>query len=416
MKLKKIIIRGYFFLWISVIQGNPSFAEFVHNRFYYIRRLEQSVPRIIKNEKKIIDFLNSFDNFPYENSDIPFKHPLIHQAFLSIFETKTLQAYSHLWNQFNSYHLIEDILFLDEFIKGTAYFAIFFLKKNEFVSDDFKILYTHDIAQLDREQCLLLIRMACDTTVTHTELFFRPFSSITEIERQIHPLVEIDIIAERFYHIHRLEQAIQFLYKSVQKKDFLIMKDMLISFGESHSNHQIIMLYIKKIENEGSIQPFFDLWELIKRYEYIQDEQLIKDFSSLLFTFYADLFIYYAEYARRASKPEFQSTVQQIIELYQQVEKLPIDQILDAIDILTQELPPLIELCTAKSTGSWREWVKKYWWVPPVIIVTVVYKILKKIAFPKFSQTHFNHSGNSLNFEFYNNKPAVLPHVGLEFS
>jgi hypothetical protein len=66
------------------------------------------------------------------------------------------------------------------------------------------------------------------------------------------------------------------------------------------------------------------------------------------------------------------------------ISQLPIAEVLNAIDMLVNELPPFIEKYELNSQITWKNWLKKYWWVPPVFGIWFGLKILLKLQRPYY--------------------------------
>src|SRR5690606_2731541 len=90
------------------------------------------------------------------------------------------------------------------------------------------------------------------------------------------------------------------------------------------------------------------------------------------------------------------STLDAIISIGQKIDRLPLSEILHTIDMLTDELPASLEKYEFNSTMSWKIWLKKYWWIPPVITFWFGLKILIK----------FQHKPHYLTYGYY---PQPIP-------
>ena len=77
------------------------------------------------------------------------------------------------------------------------------------------------------------------------------------------------------------------------------------------------------------------------------------------------------------------STLELITHLYENLESLPLEKILDAIDLLAEELPQLLEHYNEFSELHWKERLKKYWWVPPAFIVIIKFIITFRHQFTR---------------------------------
>ena len=66
------------------------------------------------------------------------------------------------------------------------------------------------------------------------------------------------------------------------------------------------------------------------------------------------------------------------------ISQLPIAEVINARTPGRRELPPFIEKYELNSQITWKNWLKKYWWVPPVFGVWFGLKILLKLQRPYY--------------------------------
>ena len=78
------------------------------------------------------------------------------------------------------------------------------------------------------------------------------------------------------------------------------------------------------------------------------------------------------------------TTFETILEISERINQLPIAEVLSAIDMLVTELPPFLEKYELHSTLTWKNWLKKYWWVPPVFGAWFGLKILLHLQRQQF--------------------------------
>ena len=133
--------------------------------------------------------------------------------------------------------------------------------------------------------------------------------------------------------------------------------------------------------NTNSLTPLFGLFQEFGRFRLIQDEKFNKEFLLLVFGVYKNLLIHNAQHKKLSIK---KSTLAMIAYLYENLDKLPLEQILDTIDLLSEELPHLLEEYDIKSDMDWKEWLKEHWWVPPLVLTTIGIKVflIFKYAMP----------------------------------
>jgi len=73
-----------------------------------------------------------------------------------------------------------------------------------------------------------------------------------------------------------------------------------------------------------------------------------------------------------------------LLEISEKINQLPIAEILNTIDMLAKELPPFLEKYEFHSKITWKAWLKKYWWVPPIFIGWFGLKVLLNLQRPYF--------------------------------
>ncbi len=202
--------------------------------------------------------------------------------------------------------------------------------------------------------------------------------------------VSLDDVAMRFYLLRRLAKSMTLLHKLDKKNIFLsscgdIKGDMIYDITDRFAfTQKNVVLCIKEIRRTKNIQPLLKLWNDIKHYRFIKSIGLIKEFSILTFVIYKNLMTHYLpEHMSLREK----SVTQSLIQVYEKLDSLPLEEILNAIDLVTEELPFLWEQYQLNSDMTWKEWLKKYWWVPPLVAVTLGIRIF--LIF-KGRQTHFN--------------------------
>ncbi|MCG6534614.1 MAG: hypothetical protein L7F78_07995, partial [Syntrophales bacterium LBB04] len=128
-------------------------------------------------------------------------------------------------------------------------------------------------------------------------------------------------------------------------------------------HHPRIVSCIRVIEQSESFEPLIELWDDILQYKFVQDDLFMHEFAQLVLVTYTDLLTFYNEQQPASHK----DAISAALGLYQLIDKLPLNEILDVIDIITHDLPPLLEKYEFDSDLSWNMWLRKYWWAPPLL-------------------------------------------------
>lgn len=142
-----------------------------------------------------------------------------------------------------------------------------------------------------------------------------------------------------------------------------------------------IIKCIEEIESTTSLKPILQLSQNINDYAFVQDHQFMRELFLLLFTIQKQILL-----QKCAEKPDIlkKNTLATILEISEKINQLPIAEILNAIDMLVTELPPFLEKYEFHSQMSWKDWLKKYWWVPPIFGSWFTLKILLSLQRPHY--------------------------------
>lgn len=225
------------------------------------------------------------------------------------------------------------------------------------------------------------------------------YASTTENSTKLTDIISYAIsptcLLNNYYFVTRLKDAIALLHK--------IPKDIIqeLPFEQlTRSDNITINQSITNIKNTKKLHAFFLCWHNVTNYQVIIDEKFFTEFATLT----CKLLCLVTKTTIDKTKT---STLETIINISQKIDKLPLSEILHTIDMLTDELPAFLEKYEFNSTISWKAWLKKYWWIPPVTTFWFGLKILIK----------FQHKPNYLTYGYYQqpiptpiitNDPALL--------
>ena len=89
--------------------------------------------------------------------------------------------------------------------------------------------------------------------------------------------------------------------------------------------------------------------------------------------------------------------------IYEAIDLLPIEEILNALDEVAEELYPLLELYEFDPYATWQEWLQKYIWLIPIFAGKLIYTIFSKLDFiqSNASNDETENNQNGENEEFY---------------
>jgi hypothetical protein len=163
---------------------------------------------------------------------------------------------------------------------------------------------------------------------------------------------------------------------------------------------------IKKIVATESLQPLIQLLHKVKHHRLIHNNKFFHEVLILIFTIYKQILFNECEKKQQSIK---KSTLETIMLVNNIINQLPIAEILSTIDMLVTELPPFFEKYELHSHMSWKNWFKKYWWVPPVFGIWFGLKILYKLQRPYFLYTPYFSSPLAPRPQIPLDQPIIIP-------
>lgn len=119
-----------------------------------------------------------------------------------------------------------------------------------------------------------------------------------------------------------------------------------------------------------SLNPLIGCWYAIINGSINTDQLFFREFSVIICTLLM--------YIKKHIDQRIDQKAHTIMSITQKIDRLPIMEILNTIDMLTHELPDFLERYEFNSTITWKKWLKKYWWIPPVVIFWFGLKVLVK--------------------------------------
>lgn len=155
---------------------------------------------------------------------------------------------------------------------------------------------------------------------------------------------------------------------------------------------------IRKMHLAKSLKPLLLLSEEIKNHYHDQEDQLIHEFFLLVFTVHKHILLHECKDNPRALK---HISIETILEISNKINQLPIAELLNAIDMLVTELPPFLEKYEFNSQITWKNWLKKYWWVPPVFGIWFGLRVLLSL------QRHQFYYSSYQSYSPYAPKPQI---------
>lgn len=345
--------------------NGDQFCNYVYRRYYFVKRLQNTMllfldieDGINKNRYKPLQLDGLFDFA----SSLSFRDSRIKKSVDVMQRKRSLKPLFMIWEEFIGYKSIKDQIFVEEFTK-----EVFIISRNMLIT----------LAAHDEFVVVPPVRTTCSAEQLLNDIDFMT-EMINKIENQeplfvsqaqenlrdvdLHAFAHIDDVMMRYYIIKRLKRACANM-QTMPYKQSPESKDIVW-------HHPLIVSCKHVMEQSQSIDPLISLWNDVLQYKHVQDDLFMHEFVQLILVTHIDIFSHYAQ------KQPNKDPIATAITIYQVIDKLPLQEILEAIDIITHDLPPLLEKYEFDSDISWSAWFRKYWWAPPLIISTIGIHIL----------------------------------------
>jgi len=184
--------------------------------------------------------------------------------------------------------------------------------------------------------------------------------------------------------ISRLNKHVVFLYDFYTKNNEKLesinteSKGSLCSFEFTEYKHELIRLGVKMANAECSFDPVFKIWKIfINDFKDIEASLFLKEYATVVFFVYKNLITSFIN-------PESKVASTEIFELSGKIMSLPIDQLLDALDVCCRQFMFIMQDYGMISGVNPKEWLKEYWWVIPVSVASFVASIVKYVFVAPF--------------------------------
>lgn len=349
------------------------FVKRVQKRYYLVHRLEKPISFLIefyKSEakKNLLNLWSFIQPNLHKDILIPagvseqFQHPLVIKYMKALEVQHSAHVISGLWSDFLSYKYIEDELFVRETIiaimivyKALALNLTPVVQKNSFIFDT-------EIPAIEKNG------------MGGKKELYDNFHSILNLLDESYDKEDFVITNNlRHYHIQRLLKSIIILTK-VNAQYLYPLWDCLIQTVNKHSisfKHEAVQGCLESILRTKNLEPLFDLWRHFMAYKFADDSLFLQEFVALEYMLYCKLI----DCLRIVTLKDVPTT-EDLIELYASIATLPIPEMLNSLDSLVEELIEIMEKYELDTAMSWTQWFKKYWWVPPVVISSIVVNFL----------------------------------------
>lgn len=338
-----------------------AFTNYVFRRFYFIRRLENAIEVLFQYNK------NRASNFTPDNH-----HLYTGQRARG----RSLRPLFMVWGDFISYKDLLDQVLVEDFTKevfvvSSSYFDAYEVDNpslNYSAVENFILRSSKETNQDDETSSLVLFE---------GESPLQEEVSLDEITRvaDLAPFICVDEVVERFYHIQRTKQAFQALRKLesvglVRIPSSYHREENFLSYAGQQYHDATVITTIQLLCTKGNILPLTSLWASLSRYKLVRNREVMQEFSVLLVTLLKLS-------AANLKGEEEQDLDQEYVlkDMTGGLENMPLEEVLDILDILVDELPQFLEKYEFDSDLTWRTWGKKYGIVASVAAIALGIRI-----------------------------------------
>lgn len=321
-----------------------SFTREIYYRYYLIKRCKDPIQILITN-KDLWQHIQ-FDKLSTEyiqNTDIK-------KSIQSMRASHQIDPFIELWHQMNAHRHVNDPVFQKDFIS-----LLFMLYTSLAVPSQQRNSHDPIYIQATGSQSIEKMLSIIDKNLDNFHLpktIQRPKTYKNIADQK----VSTDDIALTYYLIQRLDKAIQVILatqKTIPSSLFLshqkatidkVEFDAEISFSHERINHCFTQILIKK-----NLEPLLQIWEEFTCFRHAGDSHFLKEMLMMLFTVYKELLLIALN---QESEQVITTEMNTILDLYEHVNELPLDEILSAIDLTTDKLI-LVQNMEKKGKKEW---------------------------------------------------------------
>lgn len=292
------------------------FTQKVVYRFYLINRLQNNIAIIFSYFENYGDITNEF-----------------------------IRAVKNDWDDLRNYRRIAELDFELSLAKRVLALV------EEIVGDEQQVVEIKNISvdsiskmPIDLNEILKNIDYCVDTLVgkvTSRSFLRMPVGKVTT-----------DSISFRFYAIKRLSVAIGLFKKAYRLNvPFVpLTRSVVVTLSqlEQECTHPRVIQVITDMLYAKSLEPLVILLEEFQQYRYADDSPFLREMLAMLLTTYRDLL--HSNKATMQEQVEITEKIEQILDLYEHIEELSTEEVLDCIDSTTDNLMVIIEKIEERDT------------------------------------------------------------------
>ncbi len=199
-----------------------------------------------------------------------------------------------------------------------------------------------------------------------------------------------EAMATRYYYAKRIEKSMDNLKKIRCYRHMFFEKDGNGQFVPTRFysfEHPEVRHCIELMNHQNSLTPLIWLSDSFQKMKCLEDEQFIKEFLLLHLAIQHNIGVH-SSGTNGALREE---TIQEVAKIYRltPLNQLPIEDILGAINMLGEELPPLIEQLELNNPDlTWKQWFQKNKWAIPLAIGQAGANVGWWLFKQKYDRTH----------------------------
>jgi hypothetical protein len=309
-----------------------SFTREVYYRYYLIKRCEEPV-EILSNNRQVWRNINFDLISPEKLENVEIKNKA-----LELQKSHRVEEFTQLWQQINTHRNLSDESFHKDFIK-----LLFMLYNSlEKQPSPQAITRTNSV-----EKMLSIIDKSIETIRPQKKNKFHNKHKFIDYKQ-----VTTDDIALNYYLMHRLSKSIELL--ATIKDPFPESAQQNSASANScdtagHFSHDRINTCFNQILAKKNLEPILQMWADFTQFRHAGDTHFLKEMLMMLFSVYKDLL-----FTKLSDESEqvITSEMSTILDLYEHVNELPLNEILQAIDITTDKLI-LLQNMEKKGKAAW---------------------------------------------------------------
>lgn len=129
----------------------------------------------------------------------------------------------------------------------------------------------------------------------------------------------------------------------------------------------LINTCLYEMSEKKSLQYILRIWNMLNRYCFLYNEQLKKEYCILILLIYKNALTYYYKDAT--------SFLDHITTYYHNLNEKELNELLAILNIIAQELKPLMESMHTTKITTWKEWASRYWLKICMTTIVITIKI-----------------------------------------